>query len=166
MLFRPKSGKSWISLSIRYTPNRKIFVRELISNATDALEKIRYEQIKNEAVANPDLPLEIKLDVDEAANTLTFTDTGIGMSESELIENLGTIAHSGTREFLQKFKESSKDVNLIGQFGVGFYSAFMVANKVRVQSRSADINEQGYEWESDGNGEYTITPINDIMRAN
>ena len=145
--------------------NRKIFVRELISNATDALEKIRYEQVKNEAVADPGLPLEIRVDVDETLNTLTITDTGIGMSESELIENLGTIAHSGTKQFLERFKESSKDVNLIGQFGVGFYSAFMVASRVRVQTRSADPAEQGYEWESDGAGEYIIKPMEGLQRG-
>ncbi|MDX9754806.1 MAG: molecular chaperone HtpG [bacterium] len=146
--------------------NRDIFVRELISNATDALEKVRYEQVSNQHITNPDLPLEIRIDVDESGKKITITDTGIGMTEAELIQNLGTIAHSGTREFLQKFKSTqSKDVNLIGQFGVGFYSAFMVAKQVRVQSRSANPEAQGYEWVSDGTSEYSLEPKDGLDRG-
>jgi len=136
--------------------NREIFVRELISNATDALEKVRYEQVKNENLADKDLPLEIRIDLDESGNKITITDTGIGMTEAELIENLGTIAHSGTKEFIQKLQDSAgNDVNLIGQFGVGFYSSF----------RSANAEEQGYVWESDGVSDYSIEPKEGLERG-
>jgi TNF receptor-associated protein 1 len=146
--------------------NREIFVRELISNATDALEKVRYEQVKNENLADKDLPLEIRIDLDESGNKITITDTGIGMTEAELIENLGTIAHSGTKEFIQKLQDSAgNDVNLIGQFGVGFYSSFMVANTVHVETRSANAEEQGYVWESDGVSDYSIEPKEGLERG-
>jgi TNF receptor-associated protein 1 len=146
--------------------NREIFVRELISNATDALEKVRYEQVKNENLADKDLPLEIRIDLDESGNKITITDTGIGMTEAELIENLGTIAHSGTKEFIQKLQDSAgNDVNLIGQFGVGFYSSFMVADTVHVETRSANAEEQGYVWESDGVSDYSIEPKEGLERG-
>ncbi len=146
--------------------HRDIFVRELISNSADALEKIRHEKVTNQEVHDPDLPLEIKIEVDEVGNTITITDTGIGMTEEELIENLGTIAHSGTKEFLKQLKEAkTKDIELIGQFGVGFYSSFMVANEVRVLSRSYKPDAVGMEWVSDGSGEYTLSPVQDLPRG-
>ncbi len=154
-----------IVINSLYT-NREIFVRELISNAADALEKLRYEKVTDESIADPDLPPEIRIEVDETAKTITITDTGIGMSEEDLIENLGTIAHSGTKDYLKKLAEAgSKNVELIGQFGVGFYSSFMVAKHVTVFSRSAKPEEQGVKWVSDGSGEYTIEPAPDLKRG-
>ena len=110
---------------------REIFLRELISNGADAMEKLRYTQLTGE-VKDKDLPLEISIDTDETAHTLTITDTGIGMTKEELVENIGTIAHSGSKEFIKHLsaKGDQKDLNLSGQFGVGFYSAFMVADNV------------------------------------
>ena len=135
---------------------RDIFIRELISNAADALEKFRYQSLTAEEVFDSHMPLEITIDLDEKAHTLTITDTGIGMTQAELEANLGTIAHSGSNTFLHELAEAAKkDVNLIGQFGVGFYAAFMAGAKVRVQSRSWDGSE-GHEWESDGSGSFTI----------
>ncbi|MDR3629685.1 MAG: molecular chaperone HtpG [Desulfocapsaceae bacterium] len=135
---------------------RDVFIRELISNAADALEKFRHHSLTAEAGFDSHLPLEITVDLDEKEHSLTITDTGIGMTQSELEANLGTIAHSGSNTFLLELAEAAKkDVNLIGQFGVGFYAAFMAASKVRVQSRSWDGSE-GHEWESDGSGSFTI----------
>ncbi|MBD3266674.1 molecular chaperone HtpG, partial [bacterium] len=146
--------------------NREIFVRELVSNSTDALEKLRHEQVTNQNIANPDLPLEIRIDVDESNSKITITDTGIGMTEDELVENLGTIAKSGTKEFLKQLQDSAGDnINLIGQFGVGFYSTFMVADEVRVHTRSYQPDAQGCEWISDGSGEYSIKPKDDLDRG-
>ena len=135
---------------------RDIFIRELISNAADALEKFRYQSLTADEVFDSHVPLEITIDLDEKAHTLTITDTGIGMTQAELEANLGTIAHSGSNTFLHELAEAAKkDVNLIGQFGVGFYAAFMAGTKVRVQSRSWDGSE-GHEWESDGSGTFMI----------
>jgi len=136
---------------------RDIFVRELISNASDALEKFRHESLTASEVFDSHMPLEITIDLDEEKHTMTITDTGIGMTRYELEANLGTIAHSGSSAFLDGLAEAAKkDVSLIGQFGVGFYAAFMAAAKVRVQSRSWDGSE-GHEWVSDGTGSYTIS---------
>jgi len=144
---------------------REIFVRELISNAADALEKFRHQRVTEAEVFDGHLPLEITIDVDPTAKTLTITDTGIGMSREELIENLGTIAHSGSKSFLLKLEEAAKkDVNLIGQFGVGFYSAFMAAESVRVLSRSFRPQSEGWEWSSDATT-YTISPAPGIRRG-
>lgn len=145
--------------------HREIFIRELISNAADALEKLRYEKLQNPDVADPDLPLEIRIDVDEEKKTFTISDAGIGLSEEEAIKNLGSIAHSGSREFLQKVKESGSDAQLIGQFGVGFYSVFMAANSVTVQSRSAQPSAGGIEWRSEGTGSYQIGPSPALSRG-
>ena len=135
---------------------RDVFIRELISNAADALEKFRHQSLTAEDVFDSHMPLEITIDLDEKTHTLIITDTGIGMTRTELEENLGTIAHSGSNTFLHQLVEAAKkDVNLIGQFGVGFYAAFMAGTKVRVQSRSWDGSE-GHEWESDGSGSFTI----------
>lgn len=144
---------------------REIFLRELISNAADALERFRHQSLTSKDVADPDLPLEISITVDKDKHVITISDTGIGMDHSELEANLGTIAHSGTKTFLSQLAEGSKDVNLIGQFGVGFYAAFMVAAKVRVLSRSFRLDDSGHVWESDGAGTFTIAPAQDAQRG-
>ncbi len=138
---------------------REIFLRELISNASDALHRVQFEQLTNQDVLNPDLELRIDIKPDEQAGTLTISDTGIGMTREELTDNLGVIARSGAKAFLEALKEAksagaSQDV--IGQFGVGFYSVFMVADKVRVVSRSYKADEQAHAWESSGGETYTI----------
>jgi len=144
---------------------RDIFVRELISNASDALEKFRHESLTAGEVFDSHMPLEITIDLDEEKHTMTITDTGIGMSRHELEANLGTIAHSGSSAFLDGLAEAAKkDVSLIGQFGVGFYAAFMAAARVRVQSRSWDGSE-GHEWTSDGTGSYTISESPGLHRG-
>ncbi len=132
--------------------NKDIFVRELVSNASDACDKLRYEALTNPGLAG-DGELKITVSVDREARTLTIADNGIGMSRDELIANLGTIARSGTQEFIAQLDK--KDIPLIGQFGVGFYSAFMAADKVEVTSTRAGSNET-HIWESDGEGEYTV----------
>lgn len=138
--------------------NREIFLRELISNASDACDKLRFEALHNDALYESDSDLAIRISYDKAARTLTITDNGIGMNRDEVIANLGTIAKSGTREFFSKLSgDQQKDANLIGQFGVGFYSAFIVADKVTVTTRRAgEKAEQGVRWESSGDGEFTI----------
>ncbi len=147
--------------------DRDIFLRELISNASDALNRLQFEQLTNASVLDSDAPLEIRLVPDEAAGTLTISDTGIGMARADLAENLGVIAHSGAKAFIETMKErkeaSAQDV--IGQFGVGFYSAFMVADKIRVVSRSFNPDEQAYAWESDGGDTYTIEPAERAHRG-
>lgn len=144
---------------------RDIFVRELISNSSDALEKFRHESLTAGEVFDSHMPLEITIDLDEEKHTMTITDTGIGMNRLELETNLGTIAHSGSSAFLDGLAEAAKkDVSLIGQFGVGFYAAFMAAARVRVQSRSWDGSE-GHEWTSDGTGSYTISESPGLHRG-
>ncbi|HZK53537.1 MAG TPA: molecular chaperone HtpG [Desulfosporosinus sp.] len=145
---------------------REIFLRELISNAADAMEKLRYTQLTGE-VKDQDLPLQISIDTDDTAHTLTITDTGIGMTKEELVENIGTIAHSGSKEFIKHLstKGDQKDLNLIGQFGVGFYSAFMVADKVTLYTRTYQTEGKSFIWESDGVGSYTITEGEDLSRG-
>lgn len=153
-----------IVINSLYT-ERDVFVRELISNAADALEKFRYQSLTGDEVFDGHLPLEISIDLDEEKKTLTITDTGIGMTRAELEHNLGTIAHSGSNTFLSELVEAAqKDVTLIGQFGVGFYSAFMAGRQVRVQTRSWDKSE-GHEWVSDGTGSFTITPMPGLRRG-
>ena len=145
---------------------RDIFVRELISNSADALEKFRHQSLLEEEVFDSHMPLEITIDVDEKNHTLTISDSGIGMTREELETNLGTIAHSGSNTFLSELAEAAKkDVSLIGQFGVGFYSAFMAGKKVRVLSRSYIPDAEGYEWSSDGSGSYTLTPEKGLRRG-
>jgi len=134
--------------------HKEIFLRELVSNASDACEKLRFEAIANPAMLGADT-LSIKLIPDSEAGTLTIKDNGIGMSEAEVIENLGTIARSGTKKFLETLSgDSAKDAQLIGQFGVGFYSAFIVADKVTVLTKRADSD--AVRWDSDGEGQYEI----------
>lgn len=141
--------------------NKEIFLRELISNASDAADKLRFAALSDENLYEGDSELAIHIDIDKQQRTLIIRDNGIGMSREEIIEHLGTIAKSGTREFLQQLsKEQAKASTLIGQFGVGFYSAFMVADKVVVETRRAGLpKEQGVRWESKGEGTYTIEEI-------
>jgi HSP90 family molecular chaperone len=146
--------------------DKEIFIRELISNAADACEKLRFNQSSGQPVYQPDLAPGIAVTTDDKAGTITITDTGCGMTHGELVENLGTIAHSGTKAFLKQLGENKKpDVSLIGQFGVGFYSAFMVAKKVTVSSRSLAPEEPGWQWTSEGMGGYEISPANDLPRG-
>jgi len=136
---------------------KEIFVRELVSNASDALEKFRHLQLTEKEVFDDKLTLEINLTTDDKAKTITIQDFGLGMTRAELIENLGTIAHSGSKAFLKALSESGqKNANLIGQFGVGFYSAFTVAKSVKVYSHSWRTAEPGNVWTSDGTGSYEI----------
>lgn len=147
--------------------NKEIFLRELISNASDAIDKLRFEAISDPALYESTPDLTIRVSYDKAARTLTISDNGIGMTRDDVIGNLGTIAKSGTREFLSQLTgDQKKDSNLIGQFGVGFYSAFIVADKVTVLSRRAGFGaEHGVRWESKGDGEYTIENIEKPTRG-
>jgi len=147
--------------------NREIFLRELISNAADASDKLRFEALHNASLFEDDSELNIRINYDKEARTLTISDNGIGMSRDDVISNLGTIAKSGTREFFSRLSgDQQKDANLIGQFGVGFYSAFIVAEKVTVITRRAGENaDQGVRWESDGSGEFTIEMVESAQRG-
>ncbi len=136
---------------------KEIFIRELVSNASDALEKLRHTQLTEKEIFDEKLELEINVTTDDKAKTITIQDFGIGMTREELVQNLGTIAHSGSKAFLQALGEGgAKNANLIGQFGVGFYSAFMVAKSVKVYSHSWRTGEPGHLWSSDGSGSYEI----------
>ena len=137
--------------------DKKVFLRELISNASDACDRLRYLALTQPELGAPEGKYRVVLTADEAARTLTIEDNGIGMSEAELIDNLGTIARSGTAAFVKQLGEAKSDTTLIGQFGVGFYSAFMVADRVEVISRKAD-ETAAHRWESDGKGEFTVAP--------
>ena len=141
--------------------NKEIFLRELISNASDAEDKLRFAALKDDGLFENDPDLKIRLAFDEKANTVTLTDNGIGMTRDDVVQNLGTIARSGTAEFLgQLTGDQKKDSKLIGQFGVGFYSAFIVADKVEVFTRRAGTPaEEGVHWESAGEGEFSIEPV-------
>jgi len=147
--------------------NKEIFLRELISNASDAADKLRFEALKDNSLYEDQAELKVRIEFDADARTLTLTDTGIGMSRDEVISHLGTIAKSGTSEFLGKLTgDEKKDSQLIGQFGVGFYSAFIVADKVTVETRRAGLPaDQGVRWESAGEGDFTIEPINRVERG-
>jgi TNF receptor-associated protein 1 len=146
--------------------DREIFLRELISNASDSMEKLRHLQGTEKDIHDATLPLEIHITTDEEAKTITIADHGIGMTRGELVENLGTIAHSGTKAFLQAMKESGNTpANMIGQFGVGFYSAFMVASEVKVFTRSWRENGEGLLWTSDGASGYSIEEAADAQRG-
>ncbi len=145
---------------------KEIFVRELVSNASDALEKLRHTQLTEKEIHDDKLALEINLTTDDKAKTLTIQDYGIGMTRDELVENLGTIAHSGSKAFLKALGEGDqKNANLIGQFGVGFYSAFMVAKSVKVYSHSWKTGEPGHVWSSDGSGSYEIEETEGLSRG-
>lgn len=146
--------------------DREIFVRELISNGADACEKLRFVQSAGGEVFQSEVPAGLTLVTDETAGTITFTDTGVGMTHGELVENLGTIAHSGTKAFLKQLAEDRKpDAKLIGQFGVGFYSAFMAAKRVTVFTRSYQLNESGWQWVSEGTGGYELSAAGDLPRG-
>ena len=147
--------------------NKEIFLRELISNASDAADKLRFEAINNAALFENDAELQIKVGFDKAARTITIADNGIGMSRDEAIEHLGTIAKSGTREFFSKLSgDQQKDAALIGQFGVGFYSAFIVADRITVDTRRAGTPaEEGVRWESEGAGDFTVEAIDKPQRG-
>ena len=139
--------------------NKEIFLRELISNASDACDKLRFEALSNEALYDGDSALKIRVDFDKDARTVTVSDNGIGMSREEVVDNIGTIAKSGTRQFFESLTgEQSHDLELIGQFGVGFYSCFIVADKVTLTTRRAgEAADQAVQWESDGEGSYSLT---------
>jgi len=146
--------------------DKEIFVRELVSNAADACEKLRFNLASGRALHQPEVAPAIAVATDDKAGTITITDTGLGMTHGELVENLGTIAHSGTKAFLKQLAEEKKpDVGLIGQFGVGFYSAFMVAKRVTVLSRSFVPEEPGWQWTSEGGGGYELAPAADLPRG-
>ena len=147
--------------------DKEIFVRELVSNASDACERLRFIQASGQTeVFQPEVPLGIALKTDENAKTITFTDTGVGLTHDELVRNLGTIAHSGTKSFLKALAENQRaDTKLIGQFGVGFYSAFMAARKVTVLTRSYLPSEQGWKWTSEGAGGYEVEAASDLPRG-
>lgn len=147
--------------------NKEIFLRELVSNAADAADKLRFRALSDDSLYENDGDLHVKLSVDKEAGTVTIADNGIGMSRDEVIEHLGTIAKSGTSEFFSNLSgDQAKDSQLIGQFGVGFYSAFIVADKVTVRSRAAGQSaDRGVEWESEGEGEFTVADIDKAERG-
>ncbi|KAJ2483732.1 hypothetical protein EV174_002863 [Coemansia sp. RSA 2320] len=144
---------------------REVFVRELISNSSDALEKLRHLQATSQDVSTEG-PLEVSISIDKDAKTITFSDSGIGMTADELKDNLGTIARSGSKAYIEKMQDGAetKDManTIVGQFGVGFYSAFMVGDKITVYTRSATPGSSGYCWESDGLGSYTLSKAEDV----
>jgi molecular chaperone HtpG len=147
--------------------NKEIFLRELISNASDACDKLRFEALNNNALYENAPELQVRLSYDKDAQTLSITDNGIGLSEQEAIDNLGTIAKSGTRDFVSKLSgDQKKDSQLIGQFGVGFYSGFIVADKITVESRRAGLPaEQGVRWVSGGTGDFEVEAITRLERG-
>jgi len=144
--------------------SREIFLRELVSNASDALDKLRFEQSRSAEIANPDLDLQISITTDEENHALVIADTGVGMTMDELVENIGTIAHSGSAEFIrQAMADQANSSNIIGRFGVGFYSVFMVADKVTIRTRSFRPEAKAVEWISDGLGTYTVTELEEDL---
>jgi molecular chaperone HtpG len=147
--------------------NKEIFLRELISNASDACDKLRFEAISDDSLLSDDAELKIQVEYDKDARTVTIRDNGIGMSRDEVVSNVGTIAKSGTKDFLDNLTgDQSKDSHLIGQFGVGFYSAFIVADKVTLNTRRAGLGKnQAVQWESEGTGSYTLEEIEKEMRG-
>ena len=147
--------------------NKEIFLRELVSNASDAAEKLRFEALSNDALYEDDANLRIRVSVDKDAGTVTILDNGIGMSRQEVTETIGSIASSGTRRFLENLSgDQTKDSQLIGQFGVGFYSAFIVADKVSLTTRRAGMQpDEGVRWESSGEGTYTIENVEREQRG-
>lgn len=147
--------------------NKEIFLRELVSNASDACDKLRFEALNNAALYEDAPNLEVRVGFDKAAKTITIRDNGIGLSAEEAVANLGTIAKSGTREFMSKLEgEQKKDAQLIGQFGVGFYSGFIVADRITVESRRAGLPaEEGVRWSSDGSGDFEVETITKPTRG-
>ncbi|MES3024318.1 MAG: molecular chaperone HtpG, partial [Pseudomonadota bacterium] len=147
--------------------NKEIFLRELISNASDAADKLRFEAINNDALYGNDHELQIKVAFDKAARTITISDNGIGMNRDDVISHLGTIAKSGTKEFFGKLSgDQQADAALIGQFGVGFYSGFIVADRITVETRRAGAAaNEGVRWESAGEGDYSVEAIDKTSRG-
>jgi len=147
--------------------NKEIFLRELVSNASDAADKLRFEALADPGLYGSDADLQIRITVDAAARTLSVSDNGIGMSRDEVVANIGTIAKSGTREFVQSLTgDQAKDAHLIGQFGVGFYSSFIVADRVTITTRRAGASaDKAVRWESDGQGEYSIETVEKATRG-
>ncbi|MDE2444713.1 MAG: molecular chaperone HtpG, partial [Alphaproteobacteria bacterium] len=159
--FQAEVGKLLHMMVHSVYSDRDVFLRELISNASDALDKLRYAAIANPKLLEQQPKLKITISTDKSATTLTIADNGIGMTADELSENLGTIAKSGTQAFAENIKDAP---SLIGQFGVGFYAAFMVAKKVDVFSRKAG-EEKGHVWSSDGEGTFTVEPAKNLERG-
>ena len=141
--------------------HKEVFLRELISNSCDAIDKIRFNSLGNESILEGNSDWKIKIIPDEKAGTLTISDNGIGMSRDSIISDLGTIARSGTQAFVQNLEKlkAADRPDLIGQFGVGFYASFMVADKVTVISRTAGDADAGVKWESDGKGDYEVETV-------
>lgn len=139
----------------------EIFLRELISNASDALNKVRFRMLTDTKVVDPDADLKINIEIDSKTHKMSITDSGMGMTRDDLVNEIGTVAKSGTLEFLKQMKGNGKpsDVNIIGQFGVGFYSVFMVTDEVTIETRHADPDSKGYRWKSSGDGKFTIEEI-------
>jgi len=147
--------------------NKEIFLRELVSNASDAADKLRFEAMADAALFESDPDPRIRVSYDGQARTITVSDNGIGMSRQEVIEHIGTIAKSGTREFFSRLaSDAAKDAHLIGQFGVGFYSGFIVADRVTLTTRRAGLTpEHGVQWESTGEGGYTVETVRKEARG-
>ncbi|HEX3642372.1 MAG TPA: molecular chaperone HtpG [Ktedonobacteraceae bacterium] len=147
--------------------NKEIFLRELISNASDAIDHLRFDALSDASLYEKDTDFKIRVSYDKEARNVTVADNGIGMTRAEVVDNIGTIAKSGTREFFQSLTgDQQKDANLIGQFGVGFYSSFVVADRVTVTTRRAGLPvEEGVRWESDGQGEYTLETVERLSRG-
>ena len=147
--------------------NKEIFLRELISNGSDACDKLRFEALSDDGLYENDTELCIRVSFDKDKRTVTVSDNGIGMSRAEVMENLGTIAKSGTRQFLESLSgERANDAKLIGQFGVGFYSGFVVADRITVTTRRAGLGaEHGVRWESDGEGSYAVETVDKAGRG-
>ncbi len=145
--------------------SREIFLRELISNSSDAIDKLRFESTRGAEIEDKDLPLEIHVDFNEKKKLITVSDTGIGMTKDELIKNIGTIAKSGSSEFIKQLKENKTEANnIIGKFGVGFYSVFMVADEVIIKTKSFRKNTKPVEWKSNGLGDYEITEPDEKLK--
>ncbi|NOQ90066.1 MAG: molecular chaperone HtpG, partial [Gammaproteobacteria bacterium] len=147
--------------------NKEIFLRELVSNASDACDKLRFEALGDDSLYDGDAELSVHVDFDEKAQTITITDNGIGMSRQEVIDNVGTIASSGTKKFLDAMSgDQAKDAQMIGQFGVGFYSSFIVADKVSIETRRAGASaEEAVRWESSGEGSFSLENIDKETRG-
>ncbi|MBD3255970.1 MAG: molecular chaperone HtpG, partial [Candidatus Lokiarchaeota archaeon] len=169
--FRAEIKKLLDILSKSLYKHKEIFIRELISNSVDALKKIQFILLTDRDVEAPDAELKIEIFFNSEENTLTIRDTGVGMAKEELINDLGTIAGSGTEKFITQLQEMKKegkkevDLDIIGQFGIGFYSVFMVADKVKVITKSYKKDEPSYQWESDGSGKFTIEPADKKLRG-
>ncbi|MEJ5168796.1 MAG: ATP-binding protein, partial [Arcobacteraceae bacterium] len=157
--FQTEVGQLLYLMTHSLYSNKEIFIRELVSNSSDAIDKLKYLTLTEESLKNLEWTPQINISFDKDDKSLTIADNGIGMDEADLVANIGTIAKSGTKSFVEKLTgDAKKDSNLIGQFGVGFYSVFMVADYVDVITKKAG-SEQAYKWSSDGKGEFEIKPI-------